>query len=109
MSFFGNRNERVIEFGEALCLEKLRWFALGSSRKDLPVAHSGGGGATRRAKLVPARIVTLSLTGSPTRRTFVASLSGSMLKVPMAPVNPGNSPSFGRGRTVSSRVLIRAS
>ena len=64
----------------------------------------GGGGATRRARGPSPRLVTVtvSLTGSPTRRTLVASLGQANAKLPIAPVKPGNSPSGGSGRTFSS-------
>src|ERR1035441_2848034 len=47
-------------------------------------------------------MMTVSLTGSPTRRTLVASLGRPTARLPMAPVNPGSSPSPGRGRTFNS-------
>jgi len=51
---FGNGNEGVIEFGETLCLKKLRWFALGVAERICQSRTRGGGGATRRAKLFGA-------------------------------------------------------
>src|SRR2546422_10818701 len=62
----------------------------------------GGGGGTRRTQLLSTRTGTVSFTGWPTRKRLVAKIGGSVLKLPMAPVNPGSFPLSGNGREIKS-------